>query len=82
MSEWIQTESGMKYKIISTNGKWNVLQIKGNGAYYSCCPECGFSHSCYKLNDPCTKASYDKANEYKYCPMCGISMDINKDNEE
>ena len=83
MSEWIQTENRMEYKIISTNGAWNVFQIRNVDGVYSFCPYCNFSHDCYQSSRDESgywgMAVYAPEKEYNFCPSCGTHMGINKE---
>lgn len=77
MSEWIEQENGVKYKDITTNGKWEVIKIWGDGAYYSYCPYCNYIHPCWrneKDEDGCWMIEYAPEQEFKYCPSCGNRM--------
>ncbi len=81
MDEWIKTEDGFEYKNIRKNGHWQVFRWKGDLAYYSYCPFCGYAHSCWKQkrNEDGTWdmmiIEYDAENEFNYCPMCGEDME-------
>lgn len=80
--EWIKTEDGFEYKIIRTNGYWEVIRWKHDAAYYSYCPFCGYMHACYKdyrKEDGAWAIEYDAENEFNYCPMCGEDMENYED---
>ena len=77
--EWVTTEDGVEYKNITTNGKWQVVRFRGNAAYYSFCPYCGYTHDCYHdIRNPVTEEwegiEYAPEKEFNYCPMCGERM--------
>lgn len=46
-----------------------IIKFKGNGALYSLCLNCGFTHPCYK-EDGDLLVTYDEAGEYN----CGEKM--------
>lgn len=79
MNGWIETEDGFKFTVIDTNGYWRIIKIKHNSALYSSCSGCGYIHPCYK-EDKLTqlKKIYAPEEEFRYCPMCGKDMEINK----
>ena len=77
MSEWIEAENGVEYKDITTNGEWEVIKIRGDGAYYSYCPYCDYMHSCWKNimhEDGLWVTEYAPEKEFNYCPKCGTRM--------
>lgn len=76
---WIDNGENPPYKLITTNGKWEVIRFCHDGAFYSFCPACGYSHSCYHnirnpITDEWTGIEYAPEKEFNYCPMCGMSM--------
>lgn len=77
-NEWIKTEDGFEYKNIKNNGHWEVIRWRGDAAYYSFCPFCGYMHSCTKnyTEDETWHIIYDQENEFNYCPMCGTDMEV------
>lgn len=83
-NEWIVNEEGYEYKNIRKNGHWEVFRWRGDIAYYSFCPFCGYIHCCYKNyrdEDGYWKIEYAPEKEFNYCPMCGEDMENNKENE-
>ena len=76
---WIDNGENQPYKLITTNGKWEVIRFYCDGALYSFCPACGYTHSCYHyVRNPVTEEwegiVYASEKEFHYCPMCGMSM--------
>lgn len=82
-NEWLKSEDGFEYKNIRDNGHWKVIRWRGDGAYYSYCPFCGYSHSCWK--DERDKDGrwdgivYAPEKEFNFCPECGKKMNAKRD---
>ncbi len=77
--EWYETDDGDEYRVIGNNGEWQIIKFRGDGAFYSWCPHCGYTHACYKdVRNPVTQEwegiDYAPEKEFNYCPMCGKDM--------
>lgn len=70
---WIDNGEEPPYKLITTNGKWKVIRFYHDGAFYSWCQNCGYTHSCFKESKD-WPIKYDPEKEFNYCPICGTDM--------
>ena len=82
-SEWLKSEDGFEYKNVRENGYWKVIRWRGDCAYYSFCPFCGYQHTCWQ-EQRCEDGSwggieYAPEKEFKYCPECGKKMKIKRE---
>lgn len=70
LGQWkLRRLRNINYTIKGQNGKWLIIKFKGNGALYSLCLNCGFTHPCYK-EDGDLLVTYDD----NFCPNCGEKM--------
>ena len=78
MSDWIEQDNGVKYKDITINGEWQIIKFWGDGAYYSYCPYCGYTHGCWRnvINPDggIGMIEYAPDKEFNFCPKCGTRM--------
>lgn len=70
---WIENGDEPPYKLITTNGKWEVIRFYHDGAFYSYCTECSYMHPCYKHREDFF-IEYAPEKEFNYCPICGMKM--------
>lgn len=66
-------KAGTHNKLITTNGKWEVIRFYHDGAFYSYCTECSYMHPCYKHRENFF-IEHAPEKEFNYCPMCGMKM--------
>lgn len=69
-----------EFKVLDHYGLWMIFKFRGDGAFYSFHPNCGFYH----VNYYTTKDGifYNKEKEFSYCPNCGKNMLLPKNRKK
>ena len=74
---WVDNGEEPPYKKYGDNGRWTQIRFYHDGAIYSYCKCCGYSHNATDRSGPWA-ATYDPKREFKYCPECGKNMHIKR----